>query len=217
MFGRNKPLPIVKSNSENLDIFKIFKTIQGEGPLVGSPAIFVRLSGCNLTCKFCDTDFEDFNRKSYNQIIEEIKLLAKNQIKLIVITGGEPFRQNINPLCEKLLNYNFQVQIETNGSFYRTINPKVMIICSPKIFNKKYLIHPKMLDRIDYFKFLISNHLEDYQNIPNNFKNNNNIYLQAMDEYDINKNQANQKLCNDLAKKYNHRISIQLHKILNIE
>ena len=74
-----------------------------------------------------------------------------------------------------------------------------------------------MLDRIDYFKFLISNHLEDYQNIPNNFKNNNNIYLQAMDEYDINKNQANQKLCNDLAKKYNHRISIQLHKILNIE
>ncbi len=58
MLGKNPILKPVFSSGETLDVTEIFSTIQGEGPLAGEPAVFIRLSGCKLACAFCDTNFE---------------------------------------------------------------------------------------------------------------------------------------------------------------
>ncbi len=118
---------------ENLDVQEIFPTLQGEGPYAGHPSIFIRLGGCNLACDFCDTEFDSYKKISLKKILAEVKKLTKNSVrKLIVITGGEPFRQPIERLCEELVKLNFLVQIETNGTLFRDLPAEVKIICSPK-------------------------------------------------------------------------------------
>ena len=106
MFGYNSKLPVVKGNGSSLFIKIIFKTLHAEGSNVGVPAIFLRLGGCNLSCSFCDTEFEDYSKKNLDEIILQTQTLSKNNqnrqsIFLVVITGGEPFRQPIYKLCER--------------------------------------------------------------------------------------------------------------------
>ncbi|MBT4922599.1 MAG: 7-carboxy-7-deazaguanine synthase QueE [Rickettsiales bacterium] len=218
MFGKNKPLTMVQTYDHNLDIVNIFSTIQGEGPYAGVPAIFIRLGGCNLKCNFCDTEFDNFTKTKIDDILKEVSLLAGNITKLIIITGGEPLRQDITELCELLITQKFDVQIETNGTIYRNLNKAVTIITSPKNHNGNGYNHinNSIKQRTDYFKFIISENNKDYNFIPSEFLSYKNIYVQPMDEYDDTKNIANQKLCTKLALKYNFKISIQLHKILNI-
>lgn len=146
MFGNNKILPPTTHDGDFLDVQEIFATLQGEGNFVGQPAVFVRLGGCNLACKFCDTDFDNFEKISLTNILQKIHNLALNQNNkrvrnLVVITGGEPLRQPIEKFCQKLINDNFLVQIETNGTLFRNLPKEVKIICSPKFSNKK--IAPK--------------------------------------------------------------------------
>ena len=222
MFGANPKLAIKNSDGSFLDIVEIFYTFQGEGVFTGYPAVFVRLGGCNLACKFCDTEFDDYQSISIEQIILEIK----NKIKpffqknhLIVITGGEPMRQNITPLCKLLINNNFIVQIETNGTIFQNLPEEVKIICSPKITNGKYHpIRPDLLKKINAFKFLTASN-SDYEKIPNLGQNEYNIpvYLQPIDEKNAEKNDKNRVLTLELAKKHNCRISLQTHKIWQIE
>lgn len=110
--------PRVLTEGLFLEVHSIFPTIQGEGPFSGHTAIFVRLAGCNLQCPLCDTEYTDGAEPySIDQIIERIdEARSKWPAHLVVITGGEPFRQNISRLCkaitESLLMY---VQVETNG------------------------------------------------------------------------------------------------------
>src|SRR3989338_10974174 len=137
MFGKNKILKPENGDGLKLKVQEIFATFQGEGPYVGYPSVFVRLGGCNLTCDFCDTEFDDFVEFTLDEIIAKIILLAKN-CELIVISGGEPLRQPIAPLCQKLIDCGFLVQIETNGTIFRKIPRQVKIICSPKTANGKY-------------------------------------------------------------------------------
>lgn len=102
---------------KSLAVHSIFHTIQGEGPFTGHPAVFVRLAGCNLKCPGCDTDYTS-NRTPMTpeQILDKILELA-NPTTLVVITGGEPFRQyNVKYLLELLINSRMNVQIETNGT-----------------------------------------------------------------------------------------------------
>ncbi len=218
MFGKNQILKPENHEGNSLKINEIFDTFQGEGPYVGWPSVFVRLSGCNLACDFCDTEFEEFQEFSLDKIITEILTKAKNnQAKLIVITGGEPFRQPIEKFCQKLIDLNFLVQIETNGTIFRNIPKEVKIICSPKISNEKYHpLRPDLLARIDALKFIISAHKKEYSEINDFSQGKIPVYLQPMDEYDKTKNLANQKLAVELAKKYGFRISLQIHKILGI-
>lgn len=225
MFGKNKILSAENHDGNSLKIVNIFKTFQGEGPYCGWPAIFIRLGGCNLSCDFCDTEFDDFVTLSLEKIIATTVSLAKNQQQklthnLIVITGGEPLRQPISKLCQKLIDLNFLVQIETNGTIFRQLPKEVKIICSPKISNNKYHpIRPDLLQRINAFKFIISAHKKEYSDIAQIGQETYNIavYLQPMDEYDDKKNRQNMKLALKLAEKYGARISIQTHKILEIE
>ncbi len=218
MFGKNKPLPFQQNYNHHLDVVNIFKTIQGEGAYAGTPAIFIRLGGCNLKCSFCDTEFDSFKNLHIDNIIKQITALAANTIKLVVITGGEPLRQNIQELCELLLRADFKVQIETNGTIFRELNHNVMIICSPKNYNGIGYKHidKKIFKRADYFKFIISANNKNYNKVPPEFEQLNNVYIQPMDEYNDQLNQDNQKLCVELALQYNYNISIQTHKILNI-
>ena len=93
MFGRNLKRSVATGDGSSLEVTKIFKTLQGEGPLVGMPAVFVRLGGC----KFCDTDFEDFLTAKLEQIKQQVVALSVDEygatlVKLKVITGGDPLK-----------------------------------------------------------------------------------------------------------------------------
>lgn len=225
MRGNNPKRPPEFGDGSSLKLQKIFKTLQGEGPNAGMPAIFVRLGGCNLACSFCDTDFEDFAEVALDEIISKIQHLslndkARRSINLVVITGGEPFRQQIAPLCELLLKNNYLVQIETNGTIYRNIPREVEIICSPKVVAGKYLsIREDLLPNIAAFKFLISTNIIEYSSVPELGQKQYNIpvFVQGMDEYNEEINKGNLKLAVDIAINNGYRLSYQIHKNLGIE
>ena len=97
-----------------IKINELFKSIQGEGPYTGHPAIFIRLAGCNLDCIFCDTDFEYRRQASVEAIVEEVKQLSGGKVKLVVITGGEPFLQDLRD--RELLAHVHIFEVSKRGS-----------------------------------------------------------------------------------------------------
>jgi 7-carboxy-7-deazaguanine synthase len=223
MFGKN---PKLKPNYKDpLRVFKIFSTFQGEGPYLGYAAVFVRLSGCNLACDFCDTDFNDFTEKSLEKILNEAREVFQgdfDKIKpLIVITGGEPMRQNIGPLCQVFIERGHLVQIETNGTLLAPNLPdEVKIVCSPKnIKGHYYQIREDLLKRIKALKFLVSMSHPYYQDIADLGQDLYKIplYIQPMDQYDPIKNQENLVLAMKLVREKNAILSVQMHKFLGLE
>jgi len=219
MFGNNPIRSPFKGDGSQLYIKHIFATLQGEGIYAGHPAIFIRLGGCNLACTFCDTEFEDYEAFSLSEILSKTLALSHNNRHLVVITGGEPFLQPIEKLCQMLLDNQFQVQIETNGTLYRPIPEAVDIICSPKNTGAGYFpIRPDLLSHITAFKFLISAHNKAYSDIAEVRQQGRiPVYVQPMDEYDAAKNQANLQLATALCMQYGYRLSLQIHKIAGIQ
>lgn len=219
MFGQNPKRGALFTDGTSLEVKNIFKTIQGEGPFVGMPAIFIRLGGCNLACSFCDTDFEGFTTSKVDDIVEQVNKLAAH-IKLVVITGGEPLRQPIGLLCDKLIQLGFMVQIETNGTLYRNISEKVHIVCSPKVTKSGYFpLRADLLPHINALKFLIADNMPEYSVVPEigQSKYGIPVFIQPMDQNDMLLNQKNVQLAIDLSIKYGYRLSIQTHKILGID
>ena len=102
-------------------ITEIFKSIQGEGTRAGLPCIFVRLTGCNLRCTWCDTAyaFHGGSKLSIEEVLEKVRALAGDsgaRVRLVEITGGEPLLQPETPeLAEQLLAAGYTVMIETSG------------------------------------------------------------------------------------------------------
>ena len=105
-------------------ITEIFKSIQGEGTRAGLPCIFVRLTGCNLRCTWCDTAyaFHGGKKMTVEEVLTRVDELAGRQadakaaVSLVELTGGEPLLQEeIYPLAEKLLAAGYTVTIETSG------------------------------------------------------------------------------------------------------
>lgn len=223
MFGHNPKRAAVNSDGRMLDVQEIFPTLQGEGPHTGMPSVFIRLGGCNLACEFCDTEFESFKNISVDAVVETAVKLSKDETgkrvrNLIVLTGGEPFRQPIEYLCRKLLDEKFIVQIETNGTLYRDIPKEVEIICSPKNTNKYSQIRDDLMSRITALKFIISVGNEKYSFVPEvgQKKYSTPVYIQPMDEYEPEKNKANLDLVEKLSKENDYKVSIQMHKIWGI-
>ncbi len=220
-------------NSEKLWLEKIFYTIQGEGPYNGHPSIFIRLSGCNLKCDFCDTSFEDFNHHfSINEIINHLGNLGNTKTKLIVITGGEPFRQNISNLVDKLLALEYTVQIETNGTLFipLSFSKKLVIVCSPKTANLnkellpyinyyKYVLDANFIDPIDGLPNYNSQNMQIQANIarPNHDFDKGKIYVLPMDVLDENKNKLNLQACVKTCLDFGYKLSLQMHKYAGIE
>jgi 7-carboxy-7-deazaguanine synthase len=102
-------------------ITEIFKSIQGEGTRAGLPCIFVRLTGCNLRCVWCDTEYAFHGGKKYvvDEVVAQVRALAgegERRLALVEITGGEPLLQRETPaLAERLLGEGYTVMIETSG------------------------------------------------------------------------------------------------------
>ena len=113
---------------------EIFYTLQGEGAHSGIPAVFIRFSGCNLRCPWCDTEFDDFTEMSAGQIIAEALALydiPNERRKMVVLTGGEPSLQVDEALVNALHEAGFYICIETNGT--RALPDGIdWITCSPK-------------------------------------------------------------------------------------
>jgi 7-carboxy-7-deazaguanine synthase len=98
-----------------LRVNEIFYSIQGEGLRTGQASVFVRLSGCNLACEFCDTDHSQFEEMTEEQIIAQIEEIG-NGCMWVVLTGGEPLIQPIGKLIAMLRQQGHKVQVETNGT-----------------------------------------------------------------------------------------------------
>jgi 7-carboxy-7-deazaguanine synthase len=105
-------------------ITEIFKSIQGEGSRAGQPCIFVRLTGCNLRCVWCDTAyaFHGGQKMSVDDVLERVELLNRRSdgqpggVPLVELTGGEPLLQEeIYSLAERLLTAGYTVMVETSG------------------------------------------------------------------------------------------------------
>lgn len=123
-----------------MKINEIFYSLQGEGRFAGHAAVFVRLSGCNLACPFCDTQHQDGREMTDDEIIGEIR---KYPARHAVITGGEPGLQLTREFVDRLRHEGYFVQVETNGTL--PIPPNVdWVTCSPKTLD----IVPERVDEI---------------------------------------------------------------------
>jgi 7-carboxy-7-deazaguanine synthase len=101
-----------------MQITEIYKSLQGESTYAGMPCVFVRLTGCNLRCSWCDTEYSFYGGKkmSLEQVFEEVETLSPRP-GLVEITGGEPLLQEreLVPLMQRMLEAGYKVLIETSG------------------------------------------------------------------------------------------------------
>lgn len=212
-------------------IKEIFYTIQGEGPFVGRPAVFIRFGGCNLTCPVCDTDYTtDLTDITLEELLHQVEHLIPfgHQEPLVVLTGGEPFRQNITPLCNALLYCGYTVQVETNGTLSCPDFPwnRVTVVVSPKSAFSNIDIY----ENAEFYKYVVSSDDErSADGLPEfamaggshppfrpNLKKATAIYLQPMDNEDEEQNWENTRTAIDLCKRFSYTLSVQLHKIINV-
>jgi 7-carboxy-7-deazaguanine synthase len=119
-----------------LRIAEIFSSRQGEGVLAGTPSVFVRTSGCNLRCSFCDTPYASWEPEGEDLSVDEIlRQIAAADRQHVVLTGGEPMLfAELIPLCESLRKLEHHITIETAGTLYLPVACDLMSI-SPKLSN----------------------------------------------------------------------------------
>lgn len=218
----------VRDPSGALDVVGVFHTIQGEGPYTGAPAVFVRLAGCNLKCPACDTRYTDGRQLiSPAQLIDRIESVRGKATVLIVLTGGEPFRQDISPLTELLLIRGLQVQVETNGTLFIEYFPyrSVSVVCSPKTPK----IHPRVMPFVRALKYVLhAGHVDDRDGLPSlslgmacppqrpweGFSGE--VFLQPEDSPDPIQLDRNTRACVESCLKFGYRLSVQTHKLLGV-
>ena len=150
-----------------MKINEIFKSIQGETTYAGLPCAFIRVTGCNLRCKYCDTTYAyvEGEEISIGSILENV---SKFKSKLVCVTGGEPLANNDTPLLvENLIGKNYTVLVETNGSYDINILPqkaiRIMDIKCPdsEMNHLMYWENVKYLTKLDEVKFVLSSR-KDY-------------------------------------------------------
>lgn len=117
-----------------MKIAEIYKSVQGEGLLTGTPSVFVRTSGCNLRCWFCDTPYTSWEPEGQDITVEEIVAQVEEwDCRHAVLTGGEPMLfAELIPLAEQLKQRDWHITIETAGTLYLPVPCDLMSI-SPKL------------------------------------------------------------------------------------
>jgi 7-carboxy-7-deazaguanine synthase len=117
-------------------IAEIYKSLQGEGRLTGTESVFVRASGCNLRCWFCDTPYTSWDPEGEDLSVEEVlRQVEKHDCRHIVVTGGEPMLfSELIPLTRQLRAVGRHITIETAGTLYLPVECDLMSI-SPKLAN----------------------------------------------------------------------------------
>lgn len=187
-------------------INEIFYSIQGEGHFAGTPAVFVRFSGCNLACVFCDTKHQSFTEMTEDEIIAKVSQYPTHHV---VITGGEPMLQLTSSLVEKLHGLGKFVQIETNGTQPLPPNCHIdWITCSPKY-------RPVLLHHIDELKVVYQTPPQDMSQYG---KLKASVYsLQPCDVADPAVNaQTIQNAFNYCLQHPKWHLSLQIHKLINV-
>ncbi len=118
-----------------LRICELYASIQGEGRLTGMPSVFVRTSGCNLRCWFCDTPFASWRPEGdYRQPEEVVEQCLEFGLDHVVLTGGEPMIfPSVVDLCRSLKQRGWHITIETAGTVWRDVSCDLMSI-SPKLY-----------------------------------------------------------------------------------
>lgn len=234
-----------------LEVHSIFYTIQGEGPFAGRPCVFVRLAGCNLQCPGCDTEYSSpYKRRFIDPAALASSVLAEfadrgDGRKLVVITGGEPFRQNLQPFLTELIRVGCYAQIETNGTYkpsafnYETNIDRssgIYIVVSPKSGK----VHPDYHRVACAFKYILSHESVDSDGLPITVLDHTvggkvarpeapfmgEIYLQPMDHTslyppgDWKTKEANMEslaIVKHSCLTYGYVLQLQIHKIIGVE
>jgi len=199
-----------------LKITEIFPSIQGEGLRQGEATIFIRLSGCNLSCSFCDTKYAWIEGKPYSvaQVLDEVRRIRKSfPAQWVCLTGGEPLLQDINALTRGLKKEGLKIQVETNATIYRTL-PVDWYSISPK--PDRYDCRPEYIDKAKEVKIIVTKNLdlEAIRRLRKRFPEKIPILLQPQSnrKWSIN---LGIKLIRQAVKAglHNIRLSAQLHKI----
>lgn len=234
MYGNNPSERKREGHDGNsLDVVEVFPTLQGEGPHAGVPATFVRLAGCHLRCTFCDTDFTSTRRDTpLQELLDHVKSLGH---VLVVITGGEPLRQNIVPLAMSLRASGHVVQVETAGHFWWPEAETVMqIVVSPKTAVVHHMVHRYALA----WKYIIGHDeaVSDEDGLPlrstqpgEKFKQRlarppkelmslarDRVFIQPCDHQDAMLNEKSLALAMYICFEHGYRLSLQQHKILRL-
>lgn len=117
-------------------IAEIYSSIQGEGLLTGTPSVFVRLSGCNLRCGFCDTPYASWQPEGDDLSVDDVVARVEvEDCRHAVLTGGEPMLfAELIPLCDRLRHNGLHITIETAGTLFLPLACDLMSI-SPKLSN----------------------------------------------------------------------------------
>lgn len=133
-----------------IQVAEIFYSIQGEGTWTGTPAVFVRLAGCNLSCDFCDTDYSLKRIMSVEQIVAAVRDAAL-ACPMVILTGGEPLAQEESlALIDALRRDGRRVHVESNGTILAALPDDVWLCVSPK-----ERVDPRMAARADEAKLIV--------------------------------------------------------------
>lgn len=133
-----------------LQLAEIFYSIQGEGAHSGTPAVFVRLAGCNLSCDFCDTDYSLKFFASVDEVVARVRE-AGGDCPMVILTGGEPLAQRESlDLIAALQRDGRRVHIESNGTTYAQLPSDVWLCVSPK-----ERVDERMIARADELKLIV--------------------------------------------------------------
>lgn len=217
-------------------------TLQGDGPFSGLPAVVLRLSGCDSACVWCDAVWDDYAdpRVPYADIIERMlnkwdKCMGPQVQPLFVLTGGEPLRQDIEPLVLGLKEASplALVQVETSGSFFREVCAEdyVTVVVSPKT----NFVHPETARAAAAYKYVIrstdkfhsetgipltSTQSADGKDtviaLPPRHLPPEKIYLQPCLETDDARTAANAHKCYELSMKFGYRTSLLVNRYLGL-
>lgn len=203
-------------------IEEIYSTVQGEGYYTGVPCNFIRLWGCPVKCHYCDQGYNQVaSRKS--QVASKTKLSLEqvlrrlDSLSRVVITGGEPFMHDqLNSLCEALIDDVREVSIEASGGVWQEINDEVWITLSPKEHISKYPVVPIFYERASELKIVIETGEEaDYygDRIKSFLNSNKPVYFQP----EWFKREVATNLCIALTKRFEGaRLSLQTHKYIGL-
>ena len=220
----------------------MFATVQGEGPWTGQSAVFVRLHGCNLQCPACDTDYTSTRRElAPQELLEEVCGLDSRPA-LVILSGGEPFLQNLCPFLALLQEAlpDTRAQIETNGSSFpaetaqgfAALKPAPDVVCSPKLDK----VDERLLPYISAYKYIVRAGEIDDDGLPKSALGHpvrqrlyrpegerlrrmaaqGMVFLQPEDTGDAARKRQNLSACIAAVQSHRLRLGVQLHKIVGL-
>lgn len=231
-----KPEPRAQGDGSTLDVHSVFFTIQGEGMFAGRRAIFVRLAGCNLQCPACDTEYTEgrgtFVTRHLANYVENMARENNAAGCLVVITGGEPLRQNLSSLVLDLINRCHIVQIESNGVFALPDELKPLALMKSDLFlvisPKTAKVHPSNEKLAAAYKYVLSADAVGEDGLPILALAHPTkgqvarppygmpVYLNPMDAKDEETNAANLAAVTRSCLAFNYILGIQLHKLIKV-